>query len=69
MAALFASFQRAKRQDKKAPSIIKAEYDLSKMQSRKNRNAGKLKKCVSMRLSEEVVDYFKGIASKAGVPY
>jgi uncharacterized protein (DUF4415 family) len=48
---------------------MKAEYDLSKMKSRRNPYAAKLKKPVSMRLSEDVVDYFKGMASEAGVPY
>ena len=48
---------------------MKAEYDLSKMKSRKNPYASKLKKPVSMRLSEDVITYFKGMASEAGVPY
>ena len=48
---------------------MKTEYDLSKMKSRKNPYAAKLKKPVSMRLSEDVVDYFKGMANEAGVPY
>jgi len=48
---------------------MKAEYDLSKMKSRKNPYAAKLKKPVSMRLSEDVIDYFKGMAIEAGVPY
>ncbi len=47
---------------------MKAEYDLSKMKSRRNPYAAKLKKPVSMRLSEDVVDYFKGMADEAGVP-
>jgi len=50
-------------------TAMKAEYDLSKMKSRKNPYAAKLKKPVSMRLSEDVVTYFKGMASEAGVPY
>jgi len=50
-------------------TAMKAEYDLSKMRSRRNPYAGKLKKPVSMRLSEDVVDYFKGMANEAGVPY
>ena len=50
-------------------TAMKAEYDLSIMKSRKNPYAAKLKKPVSMRLSEDVVDYFKGMASEAGVPY
>lgn len=48
---------------------MKAEYDLSRMKSRKNPYAAKLKKPVSMRLSEDVLDYFKNMASDAGVPY
>ena len=48
---------------------MKAEYDLSKMKSRKNPYASKLKKSVTMRLSEDVVQYFKGMATEAGVPY
>ena len=50
-------------------SDMKAEYDLSKMKSRRNPCASKLKKSVTMRLSEDVVEYFKGMAVKAGVPY
>jgi predicted DNA binding CopG/RHH family protein len=48
---------------------MKAEYDLSKMKSRRNPYAAKLKKSVTMRLSEDVVQYFKGMAAEAGVPY
>ena len=48
---------------------MKAEYDLSRMKSRRNPYAAKLKKPVSMRLSEDVVDYFKDMANEAGVPY
>ena len=48
---------------------MKAEYDLSKMKSRRNPYASKLKKPVTMRLSEDVVAYFKDMAADAGVPY
>ncbi len=48
---------------------MKAQYDLSKMKSRRNPYAAKLKKSVTMRLSEDVVVYFKGMAAEAGVPY
>lgn len=48
---------------------MKTEYDLSKMRSRKNPYASKLKKPVTMRLSEDVIGYFKGMAEEAGVPY
>jgi len=48
---------------------MKAEYDFSKMKSRKNPYASKLKKPVTMRLSEDVLEYFKAMAAEAGVPY
>jgi len=48
---------------------MKAEYDLSKMKSRRNPYASKLKKPVTMRLSEDVIAYFKSMAADAGVPY
>lgn len=48
---------------------MKAEYDLSKMKSRKNPYASKLKKPVTIRLSEDVIDYFKVMADEEGVPY
>ena len=48
---------------------MKTEYDRSKLKSRKTPYASKLKKPVTMRLSEDVVQYFKGMAEEAGVPY
>ena len=48
---------------------MKAEYDFSKMKSRRNPYASKLKKSVTMRLSEDVVAYFKQMAADVGVPY
>ena len=48
---------------------MKKEYDLSKMRSRKNPYASKLKKPVTIRLSEDVIDYFKEMAEESGVPY
>jgi uncharacterized protein (DUF4415 family) len=48
---------------------MKAEYDFSKMHSRKNPYASKLKKSVTIRLSEDVIDYFKEMADESGVPY
>ena len=48
---------------------MKNEYDLSKMKSRKNPYISKLKKSVTMRLSEDVISYFKAMAEESGVPY
>ncbi len=48
---------------------MRSEYDFSKMKGRPNPYASKLKKPVTMRLSEDVVAYFKAMAAEAGVPY
>jgi uncharacterized protein (DUF4415 family) len=48
---------------------MKKEYDLSSMKSRPNPYAAKLKKPVTMRLGEDVLDYFKEMADDTGVPY
>jgi uncharacterized protein (DUF4415 family) len=48
---------------------MKAEYDLSKLKARKNPCASQLKRPVTMRLSGDVVDYFKGMAAEIGIPY
>lgn len=43
------------------------EYDFSK--AKKNPYAGMLKKQVTIRLDETTVDYFKNLATTAGIPY
>lgn len=48
---------------------MKAEYDFSKMKSRKNPYASKLKKQVTIRMSEDVIEYFKNMSDKTGIPY
>lgn len=49
--------------------MMKDEYDLSTMKSRKNPYASQLKKPVTMRLGEDVISYFKSMAEESGVPY
>ncbi len=48
---------------------MKAEYDLSRMKSRKNPYASKLKKQVTIRMGSDVIEYFKGMAEETGIPY
>lgn len=48
---------------------MKPEYSLSEMKSRPNPYAAKLKKSITIRMDEEVIAYFKGMAEEAGVPY
>jgi predicted DNA binding CopG/RHH family protein len=48
---------------------MKHDYDLSQMKSRPNPYAKRLKKQVTLRMSEEVIDYFKTMAEETGIPY
>jgi uncharacterized protein (DUF4415 family) len=48
---------------------MKKEYDLSMMKSRRNPHAKKLKKQVTLRMSPDVVEYFKKIAEETHIPY
>ncbi len=48
---------------------MKKEYDLSKMKSRKNPYASKLKRQVTIRMGNDVIGYFKGMAEETGIPY
>lgn len=48
---------------------MKAEYDLSKMKSRRNPYAKRLKKQITLRLDPDVIEYFKQKSEEKGVPY
>lgn len=48
---------------------MKDEYDFGVMKSRKNPYASKLKKQVTIRMSEDIIEYFKEMAEESGVPY
>jgi uncharacterized protein (DUF4415 family) len=48
---------------------MKDDYDLSKMKSRPNPYAERLKKQITLRISEDVLEYFRKEAAETGVPY
>ncbi len=48
---------------------MKKEYDLEKMKSRKNPYAAKLKRQVTIRMGDDVIQYFKDMAEDTGIPY
>jgi uncharacterized protein (DUF4415 family) len=48
---------------------MKKEYDLSKLESRKNPYAAKLKRQVTIRMGDDVIGYFKKMAEETGIPY
>ena len=48
---------------------MKAEYDLSKMKSRRNPYTKRLKRQVTIRMGVDVIEYFKQLAQETGIPY
>jgi len=48
---------------------MKEEYDLTKMKRRKNPYAKHLKKQITIRLDDDTIKYFKGLALETGLPY
>ena len=48
---------------------MKNEYDLSKMKSRKNPYARRLKKQLTIRMGVDIIAYFKAMAAQTGIPY
>ena len=48
---------------------MKKEYDLSKLRSRKNPYAARLKRQVTIRMGDDVIGYFKEMAEVTGIPY
>lgn len=48
---------------------MKNEYDLSTMKSRRNPYAAKLKRQVTIRMGDDVIEYFKEMSVRTGVPY
>ncbi|TAN10221.1 MAG: antitoxin [Burkholderiaceae bacterium] len=48
---------------------MKDEYDFSKMKSRKNPYASALKRQVTIRMRDDVIEYFKGMSEDTGIAY
>jgi uncharacterized protein (DUF4415 family) len=48
---------------------MRAAYEFAKMKGRRNPYVRLLKKPVTIRLGADVVDYFKSMANRMGVPY
>ena len=48
---------------------MKKEYDFEKMKGRRNPYAKQLKRQVTIRLSVDVLEYFKQLADETGIPY
>ena len=48
---------------------MRDEYEFDKMNARPNPYAGRLKRQITIRLGEDVLDYFRKLADETGVPY
>ena len=48
---------------------MRKEYDFTKMKGRRNPYAKSLKKQITLRLGTDVIEYFKNLAKKTGIPY
>lgn len=48
---------------------MKEEYDIKKLNPRKNPYASKLKKQITINIDQETVDYFKAESANVGIPY
>jgi uncharacterized protein (DUF4415 family) len=48
---------------------MKDEYNLSKMKSRPNPYAKRLKKQLTIRMGVDIIAYFKAMAAQTGIPY
>ena len=48
---------------------MRQEYDFSKMKSRRNPYASKLKRQVTIRMGDDVIEYFKNLSEETGIPY
>lgn len=48
---------------------MRKEYDFSRMKSRSNPYASGLKRQVTIRLGEDVIEYFKALGQELDIPY
>ena len=48
---------------------MKAEYDLTKLKSRRNPYAKRLKKQLTIRMGLDIIEHFKRMAEETGIPY
>ncbi|MBO4888060.1 MAG: BrnA antitoxin family protein [Firmicutes bacterium] len=48
---------------------MREEYDIEKLNPRKNPYSNRLKKQVTINLNTETIEYFKEMSSQSGIPY
>ncbi|MBO4888596.1 MAG: BrnA antitoxin family protein [Firmicutes bacterium] len=48
---------------------MREEYEIEKLNPRKNPYSNRLKKQVTINLNTETIEYFKEMSSQSGIPY
>ena len=48
---------------------MREEYDIEKLNPRKNPYIGKLKKQITININNDTIDYFKAESERSGIPY
>lgn len=48
---------------------MRKEYDLKRLAWRPNPYVKRLKRLVTIRLDQDVIEYFKGLSADTGIPY
>ncbi len=49
--------------------MMKAEYDIEKLNPRKNPYSNRLKKQVTINIDNDTIDFFKSQSEESGIPY
>jgi predicted DNA binding CopG/RHH family protein len=48
---------------------MREHYDFARMKGRKNPYAKRLKRTITIRLDQDLIQYFKDLAAETGLPY
>ncbi len=48
---------------------MRKEYDFKELKGRKNPHAKQLRKQITIRISVDVIEYFRQLSKETGVPY
>lgn len=50
-------------------NTMREEYDIKKLNPRKNPYSSKLKKQITINIDSSTIDFFKNLSSDTGIPY
>ena len=61
--------ERAKILSERMVNVMREEYDIEKLNPRKNPYAEKLKKQITINIDRSTIDYFKEMSEEMRIPY